>query len=293
MLSALADPTRRQIFETLVERPQNVRELAEALPVSRPAVSQHLRVLREAGLVTDRRDGTRRIHSRQPRRAGRAARIRRADVDGRASRLRRERRHTTTDPEEGIRCRPEDQTEPAALEPIRRSVVVALPLAEAFALFTDGLDGWWPLHTHSIAADTFEGRVTRRVDHVREARRRARARAHVRRHRGALGHDPGLGAADPVCDELEADPGRGPVDRGRGRVHRRRPGGPPASTSSTAAGSGSATARSSARATARAGRRSSSSSAASLRTGEPGSYAAWRWSPESSALKSMVGSGLL
>jgi uncharacterized protein YndB with AHSA1/START domain len=54
----------------------------------------------------------------------------------------------------------EHQTEPAALEPIRRSVVVALPLAEAFALFTDGLDGWWPLHTHSIAADTFEGRVT-------------------------------------------------------------------------------------------------------------------------------------
>jgi DNA-binding transcriptional ArsR family regulator len=66
MLSALADPTRRQIFETLVERPQNVRELAEALPVSRPAVSQHLRVLRDAGLVTDRRDGTRRIHSADP-----------------------------------------------------------------------------------------------------------------------------------------------------------------------------------------------------------------------------------
>jgi DNA-binding transcriptional ArsR family regulator len=66
MLSALADPTRRQIFETIVARPQNVRELAEALPVSRPAVSQHLRVLRDAGLVTDRRDGTRRIHSANP-----------------------------------------------------------------------------------------------------------------------------------------------------------------------------------------------------------------------------------
>ena len=54
----------------------------------------------------------------------------------------------------------EDQTQPAALEPIRRSVVVPLAVADAFALFTDGLDGWWPLHTHSIAADTFEGRVT-------------------------------------------------------------------------------------------------------------------------------------
>ena len=66
MLSALADPTRRQIFETIVERPRTVRELAEALPVSRPAVSQHLRVLRDVGLVTDRRDGTRRIHTANP-----------------------------------------------------------------------------------------------------------------------------------------------------------------------------------------------------------------------------------
>lgn len=65
-MSALADPTRRQIFETIVERPRNVRELAEALPVSRPAVSQHLRVLRDAGLVSDRRDGARRIHSANP-----------------------------------------------------------------------------------------------------------------------------------------------------------------------------------------------------------------------------------
>jgi DNA-binding transcriptional ArsR family regulator len=66
MLSALADPTRRQIFESIVERPRNVRELAEELPVSRPAVSQHLRVLRNVGLVHDRREGTRRIHSANP-----------------------------------------------------------------------------------------------------------------------------------------------------------------------------------------------------------------------------------
>jgi len=66
MLSALADPTRRQIFETIVERPRNVRELADQLPVTRPAVSQHLRVLRDVGLVIDRKDGTRRIHSANP-----------------------------------------------------------------------------------------------------------------------------------------------------------------------------------------------------------------------------------
>jgi DNA-binding transcriptional ArsR family regulator len=67
MLSALADPTRRQIFESIVERPRNVRELAEELPVSRPAVSQHLRVLRNVGLVHDRRDGGRRAAARNPR----------------------------------------------------------------------------------------------------------------------------------------------------------------------------------------------------------------------------------
>ena len=52
-----------------------------------------------------------------------------------------------------------DQTD-TAIEPIRQTVVVARPVAEAFALFTDRLDTWWPLETHSIAADTFENRVT-------------------------------------------------------------------------------------------------------------------------------------
>jgi DNA-binding transcriptional ArsR family regulator len=66
ILAALADPTRRRIYETLVERPRNVRELADGLPVSRPAVSQHLRVLRDAGLVTEHREGTHRIHRADP-----------------------------------------------------------------------------------------------------------------------------------------------------------------------------------------------------------------------------------
>lgn len=52
------------------------------------------------------------------------------------------------------------QTDMQAIEPVRQSVVVRRPLAETFVLFTDELDSWWPLHTHSIAADTFEGRVT-------------------------------------------------------------------------------------------------------------------------------------
>jgi DNA-binding transcriptional ArsR family regulator len=66
-LQALADPTRRAIFERLRGGPSPVGELAAGLPVSRPAVSQHLRVLREAALVAERREGTRNIYSVDPR----------------------------------------------------------------------------------------------------------------------------------------------------------------------------------------------------------------------------------
>ena len=63
---ALGDPTRRAIFEHLAERPRAVGELAGELPVSRPAVSQHLKVLKDARLVSDRREGTRRIYQLNP-----------------------------------------------------------------------------------------------------------------------------------------------------------------------------------------------------------------------------------
>jgi DNA-binding transcriptional ArsR family regulator len=59
---ALGDPTRRGIFERVAARPESVGELAARFHVSRPAVSQHLKVLKEAGLVTDRKEGTRRIY---------------------------------------------------------------------------------------------------------------------------------------------------------------------------------------------------------------------------------------
>jgi DNA-binding transcriptional ArsR family regulator len=60
--SALGDPTRKAIFELLADRPRAVVELAAELPISRPAVSQHLRVLKDAGLVADEPAGTRRIY---------------------------------------------------------------------------------------------------------------------------------------------------------------------------------------------------------------------------------------
>jgi DNA-binding transcriptional ArsR family regulator len=65
-MSALGDPTRRAVFERLAEGPSPVGELAKDLPVSRPAVSQHLKVLKDAGLVTDRQAGNRRLYQLNP-----------------------------------------------------------------------------------------------------------------------------------------------------------------------------------------------------------------------------------
>ena len=65
-LGLLGDPTRRAIFELLARRPSSVGELARQLPVSRPAVSQHLRVLKDGGLVVSRAEGTRRVYQLDP-----------------------------------------------------------------------------------------------------------------------------------------------------------------------------------------------------------------------------------
>jgi DNA-binding transcriptional ArsR family regulator len=64
--ATLGDPTRREIFARIAERPRAVGELAGELPVSRPAVSQHLKVLKDAGLVVDRAEGNRRIYQADP-----------------------------------------------------------------------------------------------------------------------------------------------------------------------------------------------------------------------------------
>jgi DNA-binding transcriptional ArsR family regulator len=69
-LTALSDPTRRAVFERVLEAPQSVGEIAKSMPISRPAVSQHLRVLKEAGLVADRAEGTRRVYAIDPQGLG-------------------------------------------------------------------------------------------------------------------------------------------------------------------------------------------------------------------------------
>jgi DNA-binding transcriptional ArsR family regulator len=68
--AALADPTRREVFERLRGGPRSVGDLAEGLPVSRPAVSQHLKVLKAAGLVSDRPAGARRVYQIDPQGLG-------------------------------------------------------------------------------------------------------------------------------------------------------------------------------------------------------------------------------
>jgi DNA-binding transcriptional ArsR family regulator len=67
VLDALGDPTRRAVCERLAAGPRSVGELAAGLPVSRPAVSQHLKVLKQAGLVVDRAAGTRRVYALDPK----------------------------------------------------------------------------------------------------------------------------------------------------------------------------------------------------------------------------------
>lgn len=66
-MTALSDPTRRAVFERLADGPRSVADLARGLPVSRPAVSQHLRVLKTAGLVFARPQGTRQLYQVDPR----------------------------------------------------------------------------------------------------------------------------------------------------------------------------------------------------------------------------------
>jgi DNA-binding transcriptional ArsR family regulator len=70
VFAALTDPTRRTVFERLREGPRPVGDIARGLSVSRPAVSQHLKVLKDAGLVNDRSEGTRRIYCIDPKGLG-------------------------------------------------------------------------------------------------------------------------------------------------------------------------------------------------------------------------------
>ena len=152
---ALGDPSRLAIVTALAERAQAVGELADALPISRPAVSQHLKVLKKAGLVTDRAVGTRRVYRLNP--AGIAAL--RDQLDTFWNRALAGYQDVV---EQADRDRGEVMTE-ADAPVVRRQVVVQAPIEMAFAVFTERFGDFKPrehnLMQVPIAEIVFEPQV--------------------------------------------------------------------------------------------------------------------------------------
>jgi YD repeat-containing protein len=124
ILAALADPTRRAVLDRLRKGPLPVGKIAEPLPVTRPAVSQHLKVLLDAGLVTVEGQGTRNLYALAPGGAGPLVAWLGELVERRAA------------PEGGI----------------RREITVPLSQPQAWAMLTDGLTTWWPVGQVSVSA---------------------------------------------------------------------------------------------------------------------------------------------
>src|SRR4029077_19040311 len=142
-LAVLPDPTRRKVLERLRYGPRAVNAIASGLPVSRPAVSQHLKVLKGAGLVEERTEGVRRIYSL--RRKGLMEL--REWLDSfwsdalEAFKLEAERSHKA----KGGR----GMNEVVTIAPVRESVSVKAPIGHAFEVFPSGLTRWWP-HDHGV-----------------------------------------------------------------------------------------------------------------------------------------------
>lgn len=158
-MTALGDGTRRAVFDLVAECPRSVREIAELLPVSRPAVSQHLKVLENAGLVSATASGTRRIYRVDPSGLSQI----RDWIDEQWDRVldefvdaARKEHHLRTE---------------TKIEPVikRRSLDIDPP--SAFDLFTKRIQQWWPVASHSIQAEAvteirFDPRVGGRVVEV-------------------------------------------------------------------------------------------------------------------------------
>ena len=151
--AALADPTRRTIFERLINQPRAVGDLARELPVSRPAVSQHLKVLKDAGLVVDKRAGKQRIY--QVDRDGLAAL--RAELDRFWTMTLAAYKTAVEHPTRG------DPMNIQAPTSVRASVVVEAPIARAFKVFTEDFSSFKPpehnLLKVEIAETVFEPKV--------------------------------------------------------------------------------------------------------------------------------------
>lgn len=139
-LQALAVPTRREIYGILLSGRHSVGEIADRLPVSRPAVSQHLKVLADAGLVERTAEGNRHFYTARPE--GLAALREWTDQiwDQAMSRF-----ADFADREEK---RMKDR-----IEPVVKRITVPGDVADVFELFTERLGEWWPMASHSVAGD--------------------------------------------------------------------------------------------------------------------------------------------
>jgi DNA-binding transcriptional ArsR family regulator/uncharacterized protein YndB with AHSA1/START domain len=162
-LLALGDPTRRRIFERLRAGPRPVGALAHGLPVSRPAVSQHLRVLREAELVTERRDGARRLYAIDFAGLAQLRAYVEGFWEGALDAFQAAAEQPLPAQEDAMSL--DRESAPA---PVRKSVTVPLDAMAAFRLFTERIAAWWPLASHSVGGEdaatcAFEPRVGGRV----------------------------------------------------------------------------------------------------------------------------------
>ncbi len=139
-LATLGEPTRRLIIERLAGGPLSVQEIADRLPVGRPAVSMHLRLLKDAGLVVDRREGTRRLYQLNPE----ALAALRDYLDWYWTQALATYKRSVENQEEG-------ETDPMVPEvSVTTSVVVEVPRVQAFEFFIRQ-EVWWPTATHHLA----------------------------------------------------------------------------------------------------------------------------------------------
>jgi uncharacterized protein YndB with AHSA1/START domain/DNA-binding transcriptional ArsR family regulator len=160
-LEILADPTRRTLVERLRGGPLPVGRLAAGLPVSRPAVSKHLRLMKEAGVVRMTENGTRNFYDRErhqellrtrPRQPRRSAALPRpllgriaGELQASSRVIQQERTDTMSNGAAGVAAAHKSETA------VRKSVTVDVDRERAFAVFTEGFDTWW-MRSHHIGA---------------------------------------------------------------------------------------------------------------------------------------------
>ena len=145
-IKALSGPVRRELFELICERPRSVVELADMVPVSRPAVSQHLAVLVEAGLARATSVGTRNLYSASTD----AASVLRIWLDEMWTEAFGTFGDFVTPQSDKER---ETMHKSLEIAPVAKTLEVAVTPQEAFDLFVNDMGRWWPLRTHSVSTD--------------------------------------------------------------------------------------------------------------------------------------------